>query len=65
MTGIQFVTDQRGKRVAVQIDLAIHGELWEDFQDVLDSRERESEQSIPFEEVKAHLVKIGKLSEGV
>jgi hypothetical protein len=65
MTGIQFVTDEQGKRVAVQIDLAIHGELWEDFQDVLDSQERDSEQSVPFEEFKAKLVKSGKLSEGV
>jgi hypothetical protein len=65
MTGIQFVTDEKGKRVAVQIDLAIHGELWEDLQDVLDSRERDSEQSVPFGEFKAQLVKTGKLNEGV
>jgi hypothetical protein len=65
MNGIQYVTDQRGKRVAVQIDLAIHGEWWEDFEDLIDSRERDSEQSIPFEEFTAQLVKSGKLSEGV
>ena len=65
MTGIQFVTDEHGKRIAVQIDLRIHGELWEDLQDVLDSRERDSEQSIPFAEFKASLVKSGKLNQGV
>jgi hypothetical protein len=65
MTGIQFVTDEDGERIAVQIDLRIHGELWEDLQDVLDSRERDSEQSIPFSEFKASLVKSGKLDQGV
>lgn len=65
MTGIQFVTDEHGKRIAVQIDLRIHGELWEDLQDVLDSRERDSEQSIPFAEFKASLVKSGKLNQSV
>ena len=65
MTGIQFVTDEHGKRIAVQIDLRIHGELWEDLQDVLDSRERDSEQGIPFAEFKASLVKSGKLNQGV
>jgi hypothetical protein len=63
MTGIQFVTDQQGKRVAVQIDLAIHGELWEDLQDVLVSQERRAEKGIPIEKVKARLKKSGKLRE--
>jgi hypothetical protein len=65
MTGIQFVTDEHGKRIAVQLDLTVHGELWEDLQDVLVSRQRESEESIPFEEVKAQLIKSGKLREKV
>jgi hypothetical protein len=30
MEGIQFVTDDKGKKVAVQIDLERYGELWED-----------------------------------
>jgi hypothetical protein len=29
MTGIQFVTDDKGRRVAVQIDLKTHGAIWE------------------------------------
>ena len=65
MTGIQYVTDEHGKRIAVQIDLRIHGELWEDLQDVLDCRETDSEESIPFEEFKAHLRNTGKLDKGV
>jgi hypothetical protein len=61
MTGIQFVTDDRGKRVAVQIDLKLHKALWEDLEDVLVSRQRSAEKSIPFEKVKARLIKSGKL----
>ncbi|MGH9681496.1 MAG: hypothetical protein ACRD4Y_16235 [Candidatus Acidiferrales bacterium] len=30
MTGIQYVTDEKGLKVAVQIDLTEHRELWED-----------------------------------
>ncbi|MGD1097094.1 MAG: hypothetical protein ABSB35_34550 [Bryobacteraceae bacterium] len=35
MTGIQFLTDEKGRKVAVQIDLRKHGALWEDFYDGL------------------------------
>jgi len=61
MTGIQFVTDVEGRKIAVQIDLRKHGALWEDIQDVLVSRSRRHEKSIPLEKVKAELVKQGKL----
>ncbi len=44
MTGIQYVTDEKGRKVAVQIDLAKHGELWQDVQDVLISRSRRHEK---------------------
>jgi hypothetical protein len=33
MTGINYVTDERGRKIAVQIDLKEHGALWEDFWD--------------------------------
>ena len=61
MTGIQFVTDEKGRRVAVQIDLKRHKALWEDIQDVLVSRSRRHEKGIPLDKVKADLVKRGKL----
>ena len=64
MTGIQYVTDEKGRKVAVQIDLTEHGELWEDIQDVLVSRSRRHEKRIPLEKVKAALIKSGKLSGG-
>ena len=40
MTGIRYVTDDKGRKVAVQIDLTKHRELWEDIQDVLVSCSR-------------------------
>jgi hypothetical protein len=61
MTGIQYVTDEKGRKVAVQIDLAKHRELWEDIQDVLISRSRRHEKRIPLHQVKAGLIKSGKL----
>jgi hypothetical protein len=62
MTGIQYLTDEKGRKVAVQIDLKKHRELWEDIEDVLVSRSRRREKRIPLEKVKAGLVKSGKLA---
>jgi len=64
MSGIQYVTDEKGRKVAVQIDLKTHRELWEDIEDVLVSRSRAHEKRIPLEKVKVSLVKSGKLSRG-
>ena len=43
MKGIDLVTNKRGKKTAVFIDLKRHGQLWEDFYDsiVAGSRARE------------------------
>jgi len=61
MTGIQFVTDEKGRKVAVQIDLKKHRDLWQDIEDVLVSRSRRNEKRIPLEKVKEGLIKSGKL----
>jgi hypothetical protein len=61
MNGIQFVTDEKGRRVAVQLDLKKHRELWEDIEDVLVSRSRRHEKRVPLAQVKAGLAKSGKL----
>jgi hypothetical protein len=61
MTGIRYLTDEKGRKVAVQIDLTKHRELWEDFQDVLVSRSRRHEKRIPLEKARAGLIKSGKL----
>lgn len=62
MSGIQFVTDAKGRKVAVQIDLKKHRQLWEEIEDVLVSRSRRHETRIPLEKVKAGLIKTGKLA---
>ena len=62
MTGIQYVTDEKGRKVAVQLDLKKHRELWEDIEDILVSRSRRHEKRIPLDKVKAGLIKSGKLS---
>jgi hypothetical protein len=61
MNGIQYVTDEKGRKVAVQIDLTKHRALWEDIQDVLVSRSRRHEKRIPLDKVKAGLIKSGNL----
>lgn len=62
MTGIQFVTDEKSRKVAVQIDLKEHGAMWKDIEDLLVSRSRRTEKRVPLEKVKADLVKSGKLA---
>jgi hypothetical protein len=62
MTGIHYLTDEEGRKVAVQIDLREHAELWEEIEDVLISQSRRNEESIPIEEVEAKLIRRGKLS---
>ena len=63
MTGIHFLTDEEGRRVAVQIDLRKHKSLWEDFYDGLVSEERRKEKGISFDTVKAGLIKSGRVRE--
>jgi hypothetical protein len=61
MTGIQFITDDKGRKTAAVIDLKKHRELWEDIEDILVSQSRRHEKRIPLEKVKANLIKSGKL----
>ena len=57
MVGIQYLTDEQGRKVAVQIDLAKHGQLWEDFLDAIVANSRRKERGIPIEKLKASLLK--------
>ena len=61
MTGIQFLTDKKGRKVAVKIDLRKHGAVWEDFYDGMISEQRRKQKGVPFEAVKADLIKRGRL----
>ena len=62
MHGINYVTNEEGRRVAVQIDLKKYGEIWEDFFDVLTAKKREVEPRESLASVKARLKKKGKLN---
>jgi hypothetical protein len=57
MTGIQFVTDAKGRKTGVLIDLKKHGAIWEDFWDGLVAESRSKEKSIPYEQYRANRVK--------
>ena len=57
MTGIQYITDEKGKRVSVVIDLQEHGDLWEDFYDRMLIDERHSEPRESLAEIKQKLLK--------
>jgi hypothetical protein len=63
MTGIRYITDERGRKIAVQIDLRRHKQLWEDFEDTLVARARRKEKSVSLEEVKISLLKRHRLAE--
>ncbi|MCI0614917.1 hypothetical protein L0244_18145 [bacterium] len=59
LNGIQFVTDPKGRKTAVQIDLKTHGELWEDFYDVLIGKQRKDDPREAIASVKKRLRRIG------
>ena len=61
MPGIRFVTDAKGRKVAVQIDLKKYGAKLADFWDGVISEARRKEKGIPLEKIKADLVKRGRL----
>lgn len=61
MNGIQFVVDEKGRKIAVQIDLKKHRAIWEDFWDGVISESRRKEKGILLQKVKADLIKRGRL----
>ena len=52
MKGVEFVVDEKGNKKAVLIDLKTHSDVWEDFCDVLRSKEREAEPRESLSSVK-------------
>jgi hypothetical protein len=54
MTGIQYVTDEKGRKVAVLIDLKKHRAIWEDFRDGLISEARRKEKGSSYEQYRAN-----------
>ena len=63
MSGIQFLTDEKGNKTAAVIDLRVHKALWEDIQDVLVSRSRRSERRVSLAKMKIELIASGKLND--
>ena len=63
MEGISFVTNIRGRKVGVLLDLDKYGEIWEDIYDSITARERAHEPKSTLEEVKARLRRRGKLND--
>jgi len=61
MDGILYVIDDHERRRYVQIDLNVHGELWEDFLEILVAESREKEETISYDQVKDELRKYGKI----
>ncbi len=57
MRGIRFVVDEKGRKVAVQIDLKEHGAIWEQFKDGLISESRRNEKGIPYERYRTKRLK--------
>jgi hypothetical protein len=55
MDGIQYVIDGTGKTSAVQIDLSLYGEIWEDFYDNLLINKRINEPRESLGKVKIKL----------
>ena len=64
MDGIRFLTDETGAHTAVVIDLAVHGDLWDDFYDILLAEEREGEPRESLEEVRGRLEDQGIIPKG-
>lgn len=63
MKGVRFLTDENGKKVAVQIELEKYRELWEDFYDVLTAEQRVEEPSEPYLKVREKIMRKRKLHE--
>lgn len=60
--GVRFVTDTRGNKIAVQLDLSEWGELWEDIYDGMLARERADEPAQSWDAVKDRLRREGRLT---
>ncbi len=60
MSGIQYLTDEHGTTIAVQIDIRKRPELWEDIQDSLLSKERLRGPFEPIEALHSRLLRSSK-----
>jgi len=63
MKGIHFLVDENNKKTAVQIDLNIYGELWEDFYDAMLVKLTKDEPTTSFDDFIGELKKDGALDD--
>jgi hypothetical protein len=62
MEGTLYVTNEKGEKVAVQINLKKLGDVWEDFCDNLLSARRAKEPRVSLESVRNRLRTQGKVN---
>lgn len=55
MTGIHYVTDEKGTPTAVMLDLKEWESVWEEIYDGLIAEERKNEPLVAWEEVKRQI----------
>lgn len=60
MKGIEYVVDDKGNRIAVQIDLKRYSNLVEDVFDIIIARQRANEPTVSWETAKKRLKKKSK-----
>jgi hypothetical protein len=53
MTGIRYITDDKGKKTDLVINIEEHEEIVQDLLDALTIEERRGEESMPFEDFVA------------
>ena len=63
MTGIRYITNEKGKKTDLIISLEEHGQIVEDLLDALLVEERKNEETMSFDEFVASLKAEGKLDE--
>lgn len=63
MKGINYLTDENNHKIAVQIDLNLYGDLWEDFYDRILVEQRKNEESTSLDDFIEELVSDGIIDE--
>ena len=65
MKGINYLTNDKGKKVAIQIEINKHDKAVDEFlmdlQDILDVENILKEESVPYELVRKKLIDSGKI----
>jgi hypothetical protein len=61
--GINYLTDDNNHKIAVQIDLNLYGDLWEDFYDRILVEQRKDEEGTPLDDFIGELVSDGIIDE--